>query len=142
MASLSTYDKRKFLSYNQYNTLNNRITNAITNSNIYQTIKNVSDHAKVYVLSNIPPINTSNYSNLISIMMESSDIDATLSSNLNSFNTLSNVEDKQNIFGNIYTYSANWYLNNLSNGLSNQNTISNYTTIINSYIDTQNFSNI
>jgi hypothetical protein len=139
---LSTYDKRRFLSYNQYDTLNNRITNAITNSNMYQTIKNVSDHAKLYILSNIPPINTSNYINLISIMMESSSINATLASNLNSFNTLTNVADKQNIYGNIYTHSANWYLNNLSNGLSNQNMLSNYITMINSYIAAQNFSNI
>jgi len=140
--NLSLYNKTKFLSYNQYNTLNNMITTAVGNSNIYQTIENVSDYTKPYVLSNIPPINTSNFSNLISVMITTYNVNSNFKSFTDSLSGFSNEITKTNIMGNIYTYSANWYLNSLSNGVSIQSMISNYSPIILDYIDTQNFSNM
>ena len=141
---LNVVNKTKFLSYNQYTNLQTKITTGITQSNIYQTIENVSDYAKSYVLSNIPPINTQNFVELLSIMFTVTAEDSNLANIFQDIANNNSEEFRIDTIASIYTYSANWYLSQLSNDgvYTNQDMLETYPSIIYNYINTQNFSNI
>jgi len=124
--------KLSYLSSSKTSTLSDLIILDLNSGN-YQTIEQISDHVKNYVLSNIPPITTSNLIAFNQLNFNAAMSDSNFTKLYFSIFSIPNSFDN---YPYLLNYTTNWYLSHLATA-----TPSNFIQIASAFIINNILSN-